>query len=146
MLLQIDERRSKIARSSDKWQWKTLFPAIFLSTFVDSINVIDCRLSGVINDWPTGRLLDLCNYRDQQCGPRSDYSYSSYRSSLIWIYTFCQKPLQTFQRRQKQTTFVVIDALRVNYSHQETFSHVSIGDLHFCSQNIKFFKNNSALF
>ena len=31
----------------DKCQSETLFLSIFLSTFVDSINVFDCRLSGV---------------------------------------------------------------------------------------------------
>ena len=34
-------------QSVDKWQSKTLFLMIFVSTFVDSINVFDCRLSGV---------------------------------------------------------------------------------------------------
>ena len=33
-------------QSGDKWQPKTLF-LLFLSTFVDIINVFDCRLSGV---------------------------------------------------------------------------------------------------
>ena len=35
-------------QSGNKWQSKTLFLMIFLSTFVDSINVIECRLSGVM--------------------------------------------------------------------------------------------------
>ena len=30
------------------WQSKTLFLTLFLSTFVDSINVFVCRLSGVM--------------------------------------------------------------------------------------------------
>ena len=34
-------------QSDDKWQLKSLFLTI-LYTFVDSINVFDCRLSGVI--------------------------------------------------------------------------------------------------
>ena len=34
-------------QSGDKWQLKTLFLMIFLSTFVDSNNVFNCRLSGV---------------------------------------------------------------------------------------------------
>ena len=33
--------------SGEKWQSKTLFLTIFLSTFVDSINVFHCCLSGV---------------------------------------------------------------------------------------------------
>ena len=52
--LSIDERGSRIARNSvfdchagDKRQSKTPFLTMFLSTFVDSINVLDCRLSGV---------------------------------------------------------------------------------------------------
>ena len=33
-------------QSGDKWQSKTLF-LLFWSTFVDNIDVFDCRLSGV---------------------------------------------------------------------------------------------------
>ena len=55
-LLTIDERGSKMLETvfsivicyqlGDKWQSKTLFLTI-LSTFVDSINFFNCRLSGV---------------------------------------------------------------------------------------------------
>ena len=57
-LLPIDERGSKIAKSvfsiaicrqlGDKWQSKNVFN-YFRSSFVDRINVFDCRLSGVIS-------------------------------------------------------------------------------------------------
>ena len=34
-------------QSGDKWRSKTLFLTFFLSTFIDSIDVFDCRLPGV---------------------------------------------------------------------------------------------------
>ena len=34
-------------KSGDLWQSKTLFFSLFWSTFVDNIDVFDCRLSGV---------------------------------------------------------------------------------------------------
>ena len=54
-------------------------------------------------------LFVLCNYTDKQCGHSSDC-----RSSLILVYTVCPKELlKHFSRRQMQTTFVLIGALRV---------------------------------
>ena len=57
-LLTIEERGSKLLKQcfsiaicrqrGDKWLLKTLFLTIFLCTFVDSNNVFDCRLSGVM--------------------------------------------------------------------------------------------------
>ena len=53
-------------------------------------------------------------YRSKQHGPRTDCSY---RSSLIWVYTVCHRGF----RREKQTTFVVIGALRINPLHAGKF-------------------------
>ena len=50
-LLTIYERGSKIARNSVFGRQMTIGNSVsndFLSTFVDSINVFDCRLSGVV--------------------------------------------------------------------------------------------------
>ena len=51
------------------------------------------------------------SYRGKQCGPISDCSY---RRILTWIYTVFEEASKHFNRREQQTTLVVIGALRVN--------------------------------
>ena len=45
-----------------------------------------------------------------------------YRSSLIWVFMHClpKKLLKHFSKQQKQATFVVTDALRVNTGKRVT--------------------------
>ena len=47
-------------------------------------------------------------YIGKQCGPRSE------RSSLIWVHTVCNNDFLSSRQKTKQTTIVVIGALRVN--------------------------------
>ena len=46
--MNVDEKSLETVFLIAIWQSKTLFLTIFLSSFIESINFFDCRLSGVI--------------------------------------------------------------------------------------------------
>ena len=53
---------------------------------------------------------NLFLHTGKQCGPRSDCSF---RSSLIWVHTVYNNDFESYWQKTKQTTIVVIGALRV---------------------------------
>ena len=76
------------------WIIHTLYPPVCLSCLHTFLGRLYCK----------------------QYGPRSDCSL---KSSLIWVHTVCHRGyLKHFSRREKQTTFVAIGPLRVNFSYQ----------------------------
>ena len=48
------------------------------------------------------------------------------RRSLIWVYTVVEMAFKTSQQMSRQTTFVVIDALRVSILASANSAHGSL--------------------
>ena len=46
------------------------------------------------------------------------------RSSLIWVHTVCRNDFQNHKQKTKQTTIVVIGALRIKDMYQESFYNI----------------------